>query len=193
MPPRLAPTGRSSSRSSKRNDATTAADGAIAVAEVVAAHALKGFLRVRVYQPPAPSLAAGRQLLLEQAGTRRPITIVSAGPHARGLVLVTIEGVTDRTAAEALVGARLLVPAGELAPLADDEFYWHEIEGFRVETVDGTPLGTVHETFSTGVNDVWVVRDGTREQLIPVIADVVRTVDRAARRIVIAPMPGLLA
>ena len=50
----------------------------------------------------------------------------------------------------------------------------------------------VAETFATGLNDVWVVRGTGREYLIPVIADVVREIDRDARRIVIEPMPGLL-
>ena len=46
--------------------------------------------------------------------------------------------------------------------------------------------------FWTGLNDVLVVRDEEREHLIPVITDVIRIVDRNARRIVIEPMPGLL-
>jgi 16S rRNA processing protein RimM len=193
MPPRLAPTGRSSSRSSKRSEpAAPATDGVVAVGEIVAAHALRGLLRVRAYQPPAPSLAPGRQVVLEHGDTRRRVTVVSAAPHARGLVLVALDGVTDRDAAEALVGARLLVRADELPPPAADEFYYHEVVGFRVETTDGRCLGTVDATFSTGVNDVLVVRDGEREHLIPVIADVVRAIERGPRRIVIEPMPGLL-
>jgi 16S rRNA processing protein RimM len=153
---------------------------------------LSGLVRVRAYQAPAPSLAPGREVLLERLGVRRPATIRSAGPHGRGLVLVALDGVDDRDAAEALVGSRVLVHAHDLAPAEDDEFYWHELEGFRVDTVDGEPLGTIAETFSTGINDVWVVRDGGRELLVPVIADVVRTIDRGGRRVVIAPMPGLL-
>ena len=162
------------------------------VGEVVAAHALRGFVRVRAYQPAPPSVAAGRRVLLERTGSLRDAEIVSAAPHARGLLLVAFAGVADRDAAEALVGARICVPETELAPLAPDEFYWHEIAGFVVETTAGEPVGTVRETFSTGLNDVWVIDDGQRERLIPVIADVVRAIDRDARRIVIAPMPGLL-
>jgi 16S rRNA processing protein RimM len=45
---------------------------------------------------------------------------------------------------------------------------------------------------STGLNDVWVVRDDTHEHLIPVIADVVVDIDLGQRRIVIRVMPGLL-
>jgi len=193
MPPRLARIARSSSRSSKRSDPTpSTAAGAIAVGEIVAAHALRGLVRVRPYQPPAPSLAPGRHILLEQDGARRPVTVVSVAPHGRARLLVALRDVNDRDAAETLVGARLLVRAEDLPAPAADEFYYHEVEGFRVETMDGTPLGTVHETFSTGLNDVLVVRNADREHLIPVIADVIRTIDRTARRIVIEPMPGLL-
>src|SRR5438093_336493 len=98
----------------------------------------------------------------------------------------------DRGAAEALVGARVLVRTTDLPPPAEDEFYYHEVVGFRVETTGGESLGAVAETFPTGLNDVWVVRGGGREHLIPVVADVVRAIDRAARRIVIEPLPGLL-
>jgi 16S rRNA processing protein RimM len=159
---------------------------------VVGAHALRGLLRVRAYHPPAPSLVPGRTIRLERAGVALPALIVSATPHGRGLVLVAIEGVGDRDAAERLVGSRVLVDATELPPPADDEFYYHELVGFAVETTSGRALGSVAETMATGLNDVWVIEGGPREYLIPVIADVVRTIDRGGRRIVIEPLPGLL-
>jgi len=164
----------------------------VAVGEIVAAHALRGLVRMRAYQPPAPSLVPGVEVILERADMRRAARIVSAAPHARGQLLLCLEGVTDRTTAEGLVRARVLVPATALPPLDEHEFYYHEIEGFRVETADGRQLGEVAETFATGLNDVWVVRGTGREYLIPVIADVVKEIDRAARRIVIDPIPGLL-
>jgi len=166
--------------------------GTVAVGEIVSAHALRGVVRVRPYQPPAPSLTPGRQVVLQQDDRQRTVTLVSVAPHGRSLLLVALAGVDDRDAAEALIGARVLVRAEELPPAAADEFYYHEIEGFRVETTTGTLLGTVHEMFSTGLNDVLVVRNAEREHLIPVIADVIRTVNRPERRIVIEPMPGLL-
>jgi 16S rRNA processing protein RimM len=164
----------------------------VAVGEIVGAHALRGLVRARAYQLGAPSLAPGRILILAGRGSPRELRVVSATPHARGLVLLGLEGVGDRTAAEALVGSRLLVRATDLPPPAEDEFYWHEVAGFSVETVDGAPVGVIVETFSTGANDVWVVHADGREQLIPVIGDVVRTIDRAGRRVLITPLPGLL-
>src|SRR5438093_7077583 len=191
MPPRLARTARSSSRSSKRSE--PAPIGAVvAVGEIVGAHALRGWLRLRAYQPPAPSLVPGRRVLIAQAGACRELEVRSATPHGRGRVLLALAGVDDRRAAEALVGARVLVQAADLPPPAAGEFYYHEVVGFRVETTGGESLGTVAETIATGLNDVRVVRGNGREHLIPVVADVVRAIDRAARRIVIEPLPGLL-
>jgi 16S rRNA processing protein RimM len=135
----------------------------------------------------------GAVVWLDVAGERRETTVVSVQPHGRGLLLVGLDGVADRTAAEALVGATILVPESALPAPGPDEFYWHEVAGFDVETADGTALGRIAETFSTGPHDVWVVaRPDGGEHLIPVVADVVRTIDRARRRVVIDPLPGLL-
>jgi len=163
------------------------------VGDIVGAHALRGLLRVRAYQPLAPSLTAGRVVLLEHAGHRWSAQVLSAAPHGRGLVLLGLEGVEDRTAAEGMIGARVLVHVDDLPPLTEGEFYYHELVGFGVETVAGEHLGEIAETFSTGLHDVWVVRGRTREHLIPVVADVVHTIDRPGRRVVITPLPGLLA
>ena len=59
-------------------------------------------------------------------------------------------------------------------------------------TNSGERLGTVERSFSTGANEVLVVQDGPREVLIPMIADVVRSIDLAEHRVVIDPIPGLL-
>src|SRR5206468_1625908 len=106
MPPPPAPIARSSSKSSKRSEPEM-----IAVGQVVAAHALRGVVRVRAYNPPAPSLAAGRSVLLEApGGARHEVPVLSATPFRGGLVLVAFQDTDSREAAEALVGSRVLVP-----------------------------------------------------------------------------------
>src|SRR5438093_11226740 len=133
MPPRLARTGRSSSRSSKRSEPAPSPTGAVvAVGEIVGAHALRGWLRLRAYQPPAPSLVPGRRVWIAQAGACRELEVRSAAPHGRGLVLLALAGVDDRGAAEALVGARALGRTTHLPPPAADEFYCHEGVAVRV-------------------------------------------------------------
>src|SRR5437763_14499815 len=103
MPPRLARTARSSSRSSKRGEPAPSPNGAVvAVGEIVGAHALRGWLRVRAYQPPAPSLVPARRVLIEHAGACRELAGGAATPHRRRRVLLTPAGGDDRRAAQAL-------------------------------------------------------------------------------------------
>lgn len=165
---------------------------AIAVADILGAHGLRGLLRVRPCQPDCSQLVPGAILLVERGGWWGTLHLESVAPHGSGLLLVAADGICDRTGAEQAAKARIMVRAADLPKLAADEFYWHEVVGFTVETTSGAALGTVTDTMSTGMNDVWIVQDGAREYLIPVIADVVRTFDRPARRIVIEPLPGLL-
>jgi 16S rRNA processing protein RimM len=164
---------------------------AIAVGEMGSPHGLRGMAHFRPHQPGAPSLAPGRTILLERDGEWLAATIAHVAPHGRHM-LIALDGIGDRDAVAALTGMRLLVRAADLPALDDGEFYHHEIHGFVMVTTDGRTLGTIASTFSTGTNDVWVVRDGDRERLIPIIADVVREIDRPGGRVVIDALPGLL-
>jgi len=163
----------------------------VPVGELGRPHGLDGQLHLWPHHAPAPSLTTGRPVLLERDDAWLAATVAAAAPHGRGM-LIAFDGVRDRTAAESLTGMRVLVRAQDLPALAADEFYHYELEGFAVVTTDGRRLGAIASTFATGTSDVWVVRDERREYLVPVIADVVRTIDRSARRVVIEPLPGLL-
>jgi 16S rRNA processing protein RimM len=164
----------------------------VAVGEVVGAHALRGWVRMRPYQMPAASLTIGSSVLLERDGHRRHARVTHAAPHGGRLVLLGLEGVHDRTAAEALRGAVVLIRRADLPALEEGE-YWHdEVIGYDVRMLDGTVLGRVAGVMSNGLLDVLEVRAGEREYLIPVVADVVHAIDRGARRVRISPLPGLL-
>jgi len=91
-----------------------------------------------------------------------------------------------------LKGAVVMLALADLPPARPGEFYYYEAIGCEAFLTDGTRLGTIEEVFATGANDVWVVRDGQREVLVPVIDDVVKAMDLAARRVTIEPVPGLL-
>ncbi|MHB9145365.1 MAG: ribosome maturation factor RimM [Symbiobacteriia bacterium] len=124
------------------------------------------------------------------------VPIESVRPH-KGFMLVKFRGVNDRDQAEALRGLRLEISEQDLVPLKPGEYYVHQLQGCQVLTVEGRSLGQLVDVYRTGANDVWVVqgdvsRGEAAEVLIPALKDVVREVDLAARRLVIAPLPGLL-
>src|SRR5258706_8474036 len=196
MPSRPARTARSSSRSSKSAEGTAGSIGlpaappdatAVAVGDLGSPHGLRGQLHLWPHQPGAPSLAPGLAVLLERDGTWLSGTIAHVAPHGRGM-LIAFDGIEDRTAAQRLTGLRVLVHEADLPEPDEGEFYHHELHGFAMVTTDGRALGTIAETFSTGLNDVGVVRDGEREHLIPIIEGGVREIDPGAVRDEIEPM-----
>jgi 16S rRNA processing protein RimM len=96
------------------------------------------------------------------------------------------------SAAEALIGCEVCVREHELPPAGPGEVYHYQLLGMTVVTTAGMEIGVVTEVIPAGSNDVCVVQSDGREHLIPLIADVVRHVDRADKRLVIDPLPGLL-
>jgi 16S rRNA processing protein RimM len=118
--------------------------------------------------------------------------VTHAAPIGRGTLRIALAGIGDGGTADALKGAVVTVAVADLPPAAPREYYYFQAIGCAVMTSDGRNLGTIEEIFATGANDVWVVRDGAREVLVPVIEDVVKSMDFAARRVTIEAVPGLL-
>lgn len=100
--------------------------------------------------------------------------------HGDGLV-VALEGVADRTAAEALKGVLVGAPRNSLPATGEDEFYWGDLLGLAVVNSAGERLGKVAGLIETGANDVLrVVADDESERLLPFVAAVVLEVDKEA-------------
>ena len=119
-------------------------------------------------------------------------TVEGVRRHRRRLIL-RLEGVRDRTQAETLRQAWVLVALVEIVPLEEGEFYLFQLIGLEVVTTSGEVLGVLREVIETGANDVYVVRGDTRgEVLIPAVPHVVRRVDLDAGRVTVELPEGLL-
>lgn len=64
--------------------------------------------------------------------------------------------------------AEIAVRRSQLSPPQPGEYYWADLEGLQVITLDGVVLGTVTSLFATGANDVMVVQ-GERQRLLPFV------------------------
>jgi 16S rRNA processing protein RimM len=85
------------------------------------------------------------------------------------------------------------VDASVLPPLAEDEYYWFQIKGAQVETVNGRKLGKLTGVLDHGAHELWVVKgEGGREAVLPVIEGVVQEMDLEHGRLVVEPPEGLL-
>ncbi len=174
------------SASSSRDDA------GVRIGIIVGAHGLKGAVRFRPDNPDTTALAPGIRIMVDGPAGRAHHRIVSIAPLGHGTLKIELADIHDADASAALKGRVVAIDAADLPAAKQGEFYYFQALGCEVVTVAGRPLGKVEEIFHTGANDVMVVRDGAREILVPVITDVVRSIDLAARRVTIDPIPGLL-
>lgn len=156
----------------------------VAIAEVARPHGIKGELRLKVYNPETPLIAAGRRMILRTAedGSRdRTVRLLTVRSTTQA-VLVQLEGIVDRDQAEGLRGAKLCVPREELPVLDPGEFYAYDVEGARAELVTGELVGTVKTLVSYPTCEVLVVVTPEGKTLeIPLVDDVVAEVDGARR------------
>ncbi len=128
-----------------------------------------------------------------RGGPQREYVIESAREHS-GRLLVRLEGVADRNAAEALRGNIFLVDTADLPPIDDpDEFYDHQLEGLAVVTTDGTVVGNVNEVLHTAAGELLSVTSETgAEVLVPFVGAIVTEVSLQNQTIEIDPPDGLL-
>jgi len=149
------------------------------------AFALRGELKVESFtEPPLALLGYQPWTLRDPRGQERTLVGARARVANQGLV-VTLPGLSDRTAAEALRGTEIFVPRSALPPPRRGEFYWADLEGLRVRTIDDVDLGTVTQVLPTGANDVLVVHGG-RERMIPFVRpETVVSIDLAAGEMIV--------
>ena len=104
--------------------------------------------------------------LLRYASGEKTIDACRGRAQGKGLV-AEMPGIADRDAAAALVGAEIWVTRSALPAPKPGEYYWSDLEGLEVVTIEGVSLGKVSHLVATGANDVLIVKDAKRERLIP--------------------------
>ena len=149
------------------------------------AFGLRGETKLESFTDPARAILRYQPWILRAAhGVERTIDGVRGRESPKGLV-VTLPGIEDRDAAEALRGCEVWVPRSQLPPPQPGEYYWVDLEGLRVRNLEGRDFGRVSHLFDTGANDVLVVQ-GERERMIPFVEpEFVRSVDFDAGEIVV--------
>ena len=156
----------------------------IVVGRVVRAHGLKGELGVRCDDPATSSLLAVKSLRLAGETATRKIVFARA---ANSEVLVRLEGVNDRNAAELLKGKDVELRRSDLPEPEAGEFYQTDLIGLMAVDESGKELGRVQGFWDTGPTPVIVIGEGASELLVPFAEHFVLAVKLAEGQVVIRP------
>lgn len=167
---------------------------AVEVGRILGAWGIKGGIKVKPFAADPQALFSCKRWYLQPAEPPRPkpphapplpplLRVLQAREHADGVV-ATAREVPDRTAAEALQGARVFVSRASFPTPDEDEFYWIDLIGLSVLNREEALLGEVVGLLETGPHCVLRVRGADAqavEVLIPFVAAYVDQVDLPGR------------
>ena len=161
------------------------------IARIIGVHGIVGNCKIRsyaesltVFQPDSVVFVA------TSTGQQKPYEINWVKPHARA-VLVSFKGVDTRVEAEALIGSEIFIEKRRLPDPEEGSYFWFDLIGVNVFGGDQKYLGRLESIIQTGSNDVYVVKNGATEILIPALESVVQEIDLENKRMLVDLPEGL--
>lgn len=142
-------------------------DRQVLLGRIVGVFGVEGWVKLHSFTEPRENIFRYKPWTLRGPAGESTVDTPQGRAQGKGVV-ARLSGVDDRDAAAALVGTEIWVPREALPRPRQGEYYWTDLEGMAVRTVEGVDLGRVSHLFATGANDVMVVR-GDRERLIPFV------------------------
>ena len=137
----------------------------ISVGKISGVFGVKGWVKVFSFTDPRENILTYSPWLLKKGGETKTVNVVDGQLQGKTIV-AQLAGIDDRDQAAALMGWDVFITRNQLPKAAKGEYYWSELIGLRVETIDGVQLGVVDSLLETGANDVIIVQ-GERERVIP--------------------------
>ena len=163
----------------------------IAIGRVLQTHGVQGYVKATAYSGIPERFLRLKTVYVETDEGYRGLVV--EGVQLRGsTILLKLKGITTRESAQPLIQKELFVPESEKIDLPENTYFIHDLIGLRVFDMAGRYLGTVEEVWTQGAHDVYVVRQGGREILIPAVSRFVKRVDLKGQKILVELIEGMI-
>jgi len=147
------------------------------IGKIVGVHGFKGTVKVCSYAESLSAFKPGGLILVRDSKSLDKTYVIRwVKPHTR-TILLSLQGVDERDMSEMLVGSDLFIEKAKCLEPEDGSYYWFDIIGLSVYTIDEKFIGRVESIIPTGSNDVYVVKNNDDEILIPGLESVVKEID----------------
>lgn len=176
----------------------TDANDYLVIGRVVSAYGLKGWVKVKSFTQPDTNFLKYVDCFIAPVSDSKkhwqPAEIEQGKQHGKVLAIKFV-GYEDRTAADTLLKHEIAIKLDDLPDLADEDYYWHQLEGLEVWSVAESEneqfLGKVSHLLETGSNDVLVVKSckgsiDKQERLLPYRPEVVLDIDLDASKMTVS-------
>ena len=156
----------------------------VTVGRFGAPYGVKGWVKLHSFTDPIDNIFIYQPWLVKLGKKWQTIKLTDFRKHNKGLI-VAIEGCDNRDTTALYRNVTIAVKRTQLPALNTGEYYWTDLEGLTVHTLDDNELGKVDYIFATGANDVLVVK-GKREHLIPYLQNnVIKKIDLQNSKIIV--------
>jgi len=152
----------------------------LSIGKIIGVHGIKGILKVISYSESPFVFKPGSSILLKGSDNYEVFHKVEwVKPHKQNF-LMCLKEITDCNMAEELIGAEFFIEKVNLPELEDGTYYWTDLIGLSVFSKEDSAeifIGRIESIIPTGSNDVYVVKNGKQETLIPALESVIISVN----------------
>ena len=162
------------------------------VGQIVNTNGLKGLLKINPFTDDITRFERLKTILVDHKKELLEFEIESVR-YQKKQVLLKLKGIDTIEEAEKYIEDYLKINRNKEEKLPEDTYYIVDLIGLDIYTEDGELLGKLDDIFSTGSNDVYVVKNSEGKQiLLPAISDVIKNIDLEQKKIVVNLIEGLL-
>lgn len=165
-----------------------ASPGYVIVGKVIGSWGILGELKIEVHSDAPQRFAPGGRLFINGS----PFTIKRSSKKINNNLVLHLQGIDTPEDANAHTGKWLEILHDQIHPLPKSKYYYFQLIGMQVFTMEGNYVGTISEILNTRGNDVYVVKTDNKDVLIPALTDVVKEVDITKKMMRIQLIEGLI-
>ena len=160
--------------------------------KIVKKYSFKGELLVKLDTDDPQQFIEMESVFVEQHNNLIPFFIEHSSLHKSELLRVKFEEVTSEADANALLGAALYLPLEALPKLTGNQFYYHEIIGFKVTDTLFGEVGIITSVNDSTAQSLFEIDRNGKEILIPINDQFILKVDRSKKIIHLDVPEGLI-
>ncbi|WP_427338594.1 ribosome maturation factor RimM [Caloranaerobacter sp. DY30410] len=159
----------------------------IKVGKIINTHGIKGELKIFPLTDDMTRFEELEYVYIE----KRKIEIEDVW-YKKNFVMLKFKGFDNINDVLCFKGKYVYIDKENAIELPEDTYFIFQIIGLNVYLKDGKFLGKIKDIIQTGSNDVYVVRDNSREYLIPAIKEVIKEINLDDKKMIIDPLEGMI-
>ena len=155
-------------------------------------HGLNGAVRVFIYSGNLDSITKLDRLYIYKKEHNKPVELKISNLRIQNkTTIIGLEGINTIEEASKLRGSIVMVDKRDLPEPKEDEYYWFQLIGLNVVTIEGNFIGTVRDLVERKPQSLLVVENDKKEFLIPMVDRIIQGVKLEESEVIITPIEGL--